>query len=105
MRRRNAFCLLAFSVLAVVVAVSGTSPVDAATQCTIKTASGTGPNEKVARFQVYEGLLRSADTSLWSAWMTTGETPGYRVSKPSTICRWNMGLGVSCRGRASICKL
>ncbi len=79
--------------------------VDAATRCAVKTADGTGPTEKVARFQVYEGLLRSVDTDLWSAWIVTGKTPGYRVSKPATICKAKMGLGVSCRGKASICRL
>jgi hypothetical protein len=80
------------------------SPVDAATRCTEKTASGTGPTEQVAKFQVYEGLLASVDESLWSAWMATGTTPGYRVSAPVYVCRAGMGLGVSCQGRAKICK-
>ncbi len=79
-------------------------PVDAATRCADKTASGTGPTEQVARFQVYEGLLASVDSSLWSAWMATGMTPGYRVGAPVYVCRAGMGLGVSCRGRAKICK-
>lgn len=105
MTRPSVFLPLKVALSVAVLAVAVPVPVDAATRCAIKTASGTGPSEKVARFQVYEGLLRSADVGLWTAWMATGETPGYRISKPSTVCRSNMGLGVSCRGKASICKL
>jgi hypothetical protein len=83
----------------------GIGPVDAATRCVIKNVDGTGPNEKVAKFQVYEELLKSVDASLWSAWMMTGATPGYRVKPPVYVCREGQGLGVSCRGRATICKL
>lgn len=81
------------------------APVDAATRCVVKNADGTGPNEKVAKFQVYEGLLKSVDTGLWSEWMITGATPGYRVKSPVYVCRQGQGLGVSCRGRTTICKL
>ena len=85
--------------------LAATSPVDAAPRCFSKTAEGTGANEKVARFQVYEGLLRSVDWGLWSSWIANGETPGYRVGKPQYVCRAGLGLGVSCRGRATICPL
>jgi len=84
--------------------LAGALPVDAATRCAVKTASGTGPTEDVAKFQVYEGLLRSVSSGLWSEWMVGGKTPGYRVGTPAYVCLKNMGLGVSCTGRAKICK-
>ena len=90
--------------LAAAIAICASQSVDAATRCAIKTASGTGPTEDVAKFQVYEGLLASVDGGLWPAWLATGTTPGYRVNKPVYTCRKGMGLGVSCRGRATICK-
>ena len=81
------------------------SPVDAAPRCVAKTAAGTGPNEKVARFQVYEELLKSVDWGVWTQWMADGTTPGYRVGRPVTVCRTGAGLGVSCQGRSTICKI
>ena len=86
-------------------AFASTSPVDAAPRCVVKIADGTGANEKIARFQVYEGLLRSVDWGLWTAWASTGATPGYRVGKPAYVCRSGSGRGVSCRGRVTICRL
>ena len=93
------------SVLAIVaVATISPLPVGAAPRCVTKTADGTGPTADVAKFQVYEGLLRSVDGGAWTAWMANGTTPGLRVSKPVYTCRQGLGLGVSCRGRATICR-
>ncbi|MEQ1696614.1 MAG: hypothetical protein ABL901_12300 [Hyphomicrobiaceae bacterium] len=86
-----------------VLTVALSAPVDAATRCSIKMADGTGPDVKVAKFQVYEGLLKSIGWSTWSQWMLDGSTPGYKVGKPVYVCRQGMGLGVSCRGRATVC--
>jgi len=80
-------------------------PVDAATRCFVKTTNGTGPTEDVAKFQVYEGLVRSVNEGLWATWMASGTTPGYHVGKPVFVCRTGIGLGVSCSGRAKICKI
>jgi hypothetical protein len=95
--------ILMFMILAIACGLAGTR-VEAATRCSTKSADGTGPNIKVAKFQVYEGLLRAEDQALWSAWMTAGTTPGYRVGQPVYVCRAGMGLGVSCRGTAKICR-
>lgn len=81
------------------------APVDAATRCSVKTADGTGPDAKVAKFQVYEGMLKSVGWSTWSQWMLDGSTPGYKVGRPVYICKTGAGLGVSCRGKATICKI
>ena len=103
MNRPQSLCALMVSVSAAVAGLGAAAPVDAATRCWAKTASGTGPTGEVAKFQVYEGLLRSIDPALWASWLTTGATPGYQVGKPLYNCR-TMGLGVSCTGRARVCK-
>ena len=97
---RAIVCLMSIAALIAVLS----APVDAATRCSMKTADGTGPDEKVAKFQVYEGMLKSVDLGVWSQWLLDGSTPGYKVGKPVYVCRHGMGLGVSCRGRATICK-
>jgi hypothetical protein len=94
----------ALVVMAIAVATVGVETVLAAPRCGSKTAVGTGPNEEVAKFQVYEGLLRSVDSGLWGAWLATGTTPSYRVGKPVYTCRRGLGLGVSCSGRTTVCK-
>ena len=96
---------LLVSAVVVVMLGAARTPVDAATRCVAKTSEGTGANEKVAKFQVYEGLLKSVDWGVWSQWLVDGTTPGYRVSQPTYVCRSGVGLGVSCRGRAKICKI
>lgn len=98
---RAIVCLV--SIAALTVALS--APVDAATRCSVNSADGTGPDDKVAKFQVYEGLLKSVGWSTWSQWMLDGSTPGYKVGRPVYICKTGVGLGVSCRGKATICKI
>jgi len=93
-----------FPAVLAAVAMLVPAPVGAAPRCVIKTASGTGATEDVAKFQVYEGLLRAVDSGLWSEWMASGTTPGVRVGKPVYACVKGMGLGVSCSGRSRICK-
>jgi hypothetical protein len=74
-------------------------------RCAMRVADGTGASAAVAKFQVYEGLLKATDWSVWAAWMTNGSTPGYAVKAVRYICTSGSGLGVSCRGKAKICKL
>jgi hypothetical protein len=90
-------------VIATTVIALSAAPVGAAPRCTAKSAAGTGPTEDVARFQVYEGLLKSVDNGLWLSWFATGKTPGYKVGKPTYTCKRGVGLGVSCTGRAMVC--
>ncbi|NOT71118.1 MAG: hypothetical protein HOP09_07465 [Hyphomicrobium sp.] len=73
-------------------------------RCVKATAKGTGPTEKIARFQVYEGLLQTISLSLWSQWMADGTTPGYVVKGVKYACNSGVGLGILCRGKATICK-
>lgn len=98
--KRNA---IAASVLAFAAATFAASPASAA--CTQKAAEGTGGTEESAKFQVYEALLQATDWGAWAAWMANGTTPGYKVSKPKYKCTKGTGLGVTCRGQATICKL
>ena len=66
--QRGAGMLKSLAFAAVAVICQGTA-VDAATRCSQKTASGTGPAEDVAKFQVYEGLLRSVEPEVWATWL------------------------------------
>jgi hypothetical protein len=95
---------LAAAATAVMVTVMlSSSP--AMAQCMRKAAEGTGGDEKSAKFQVYEALLQATDWGAWAAWMTSGTTPGYKVSPVKYRCKKGSGLGVTCRGQATICKL
>lgn len=75
-----------------------------AKQCWKKTAEGTGGDAAGAKFQVDEALLQSVDWGAWAAWMAGGGTPGYSFGARSYKCSPG-GMGVSCRGTSTICKL
>jgi hypothetical protein len=72
--------------------------------CVPKAAEGTAGTEEGAKFQVYEALLQATDWGAWAAWMATGNTPGYKVGTVKYRCSKG-GLGVTCRGQTTICKL
>ena len=72
--------------------------------CSITSAQGTGISEKNAKFQLYEGVLKAADWNAWAAWMVDGSTPGYTVKSVKYVCHTGSGLGVTCSGKARICK-
>ncbi|PPC85913.1 MAG: hypothetical protein CTY31_00995 [Hyphomicrobium sp.] len=75
-----------------------------AKNCVPKAAEGTGGTEENAKFQVYEALLQATDWGAWAAWMANGTTPGYKVNTVKYSCKKG-GLGVTCRGQTTICKL
>lgn len=77
---------------------------DAKGACVVKAAEGTGDSDKTAKFQVYEALLQSVDWGAWAAWMANGTTPGYKVGTVKYSCSKG-GVGVTCRGQTTICKL
>jgi hypothetical protein len=77
----------------------------AKSQCAMRAADGTGYSEKVAKFQAYEGLLQATGAGLWAEWIANGSTPGYAVKRVKYTCTTGTGLGVTCRGKAKICKL
>ncbi|MBX9683710.1 MAG: hypothetical protein K2X41_07975 [Hyphomicrobium sp.] len=87
------------------IAVAGASGASmAAGSCVPKAAEGTGSTEENAKFQVYEALLQATDWGTWAAWMANGSTPGYKVNTVKYSCKKG-GIGVSCRGQTTICKL
>ncbi len=85
------------------VAAKSSSPTKAV--CAPKAAHGTGSSEQVAKFQIYESLLQATDWGAWAAWMANGTTPGYTIKPVKYRCTKGSGLGVSCRGQTTVCKL
>lgn len=73
--------------------------------CVLKAAEGTGGTEKAAKFQVDEALLQAVDWGAWASWMSNGTTPGYSYGPRKYSCKGGSGLGYTCRGQATICKL
>lgn len=71
--------------------------------CVRATGAGTGPTEKIAKFQAFEGLLKSVDVEIWSTWLVSGTTGGHRVRQLTYRCRANQGLGYGCTSRARVC--
>lgn len=80
-------------------------PASARASCGVKAGDGTGATSKIAKYQAYEALLQATDWGAWASWMSNGTTPGYKVSRLSYACSQGTGLGVTCRGKAKICKI
>lgn len=103
--------LLATAAAAVIVAALAAAPAMAAGKagkggnCVNKAAEGTAGTEKGAKFQVDEALLQAVDWGAWSSWMANGTTPGYSYGPRTYKCQGGAGLGFTCRGQATICKL
>lgn len=95
---------IAAAALAAAFAMTSNSQPAEAGACMKKAAEGTGSSEEAAKFQVYEALLQATDWGAWAAWMSTGKTPGYKVNTVKYKCGKG-GLGVTCRGQTTICKL
>ncbi len=94
-----------FAVAAVAIAAVAAGGLSAeAKECFKKAAEGTAGDEASAKFQVDEALLQSVDWGAWAAWMASGSTPGYSFGPRSYKCS-SGGVGVTCRGSATICKL
>lgn len=72
--------------------------------CMAKVAEGTGSSHENAKFQAYEALLQATDWGAWATWMANGTTPGYKVNAVKYKCVTGGGLGVTCRGKTTICK-
>ena len=76
----------------------------AAKTCFNKAAEGTNTTEEGAKFQAHEAIFQAFDWGVWASWMANGSTPGYDVSKPKFRCNKG-GLGYTCVGQATVCKL
>lgn len=79
------------------------APADAKS-CFRKGAIGEAGTQSGAKFQVDEALLQATDWGAWAAWMAGGGTPGYSFGARSYRCQPG-GLGYTCHGSATICKL
>jgi hypothetical protein len=73
--------------------------------CFNKAAQGTNSDEAGAKFQAYEAILQSFDWGAWASWMANKTTPGYKITPAKYRCTKGTGLGVTCVGQATICKL
>ena len=96
---------LAIGAVALTSAVVADHASAAKASCVARSADGTGSTKKIAQFQVYEAMLQATDWGVWAAWMASGTTPGYKVKPVKYTCAKGSGLGVTCHGRAAICKL
>ena len=105
--KRSTSIACAVALAAGLIAANGiTSSVSAAKgACMAKAAEGTGISEEAAKFQVYEALLQATDWGAWAAWMSGGTTPGYKVNAVKYHYTKGTGLGASCRGQTTVCKL
>jgi hypothetical protein len=80
------------------------TPPAAAKTCFNKAAEGTNTTEEGAKFQAHEAIFQAFDWGVWASWMSNGTTPGYNVTKPKFRCQKG-GLGYTCVGQATVCKL
>jgi hypothetical protein len=95
---------IAAAALMIASAFALTQPAAAAKECFNKAAEGTNTTEEGAKFQAHEAIFQAFDWGVWAAWMSNGSTPGYNVSKPKFRCQKG-GLGYTCVGQATVCKL
>lgn len=92
-----------FAAVAVAATMAAAVPADAKS-CFRKAAVGEAITQSGAKFQVDEALLQATDWGAWAAWMASGGTPGYTFGPRSYRCKTG-GLGYTCHGTATICKL
>lgn len=84
-------------------AVFYAAPADAKS-CFKKAAQGNALTEGLAKFQVDAALLQAVDWSIYGTWVTGNGTPGYSFGPRAYKCE-AAGIGWSCRGSATLCKL
>ena len=76
-----------------------------AKSCFKKGAIGEATSQSGAKFQVDEALLQATDWGAWASWMASGTTPGYSFGPRTYRCKTGGGLGWTCHGQSTICKL
>ncbi|MBI1386329.1 MAG: hypothetical protein GC150_15590 [Rhizobiales bacterium] len=96
MRKATVTC----AALAVVLVAA--APGSAGAACFNKASEGTGGDVEGAKFQAFEAILQSFSWGTWASWMTTGQTPGYKITTKYK-CKSGTGLGVTCRANSRIC--
>ncbi|MBR2537494.1 MAG: hypothetical protein IKE66_15600 [Hyphomicrobium sp.] len=94
--------------IAMLAAVAATAAVYAAPaeakSCFKKAAEGNALTEGLAKFQVDAALLQAVDWGIYGTWVTGNGTPGYSFGPRAYKCE-AAGIGWSCRGSATLCKL
>lgn len=75
-----------------------------AKSCFKKAAQGNALTEGLAKFQVDAALLQAVDWSIYGTWVTGNGTPGYSFGPRAYKCE-AAGIGWSCAGSATLCKL
>lgn len=75
-----------------------------AKSCFKKAAQGNALTEGLAKFQVDAALLQAVDWGIYGTWVTGNGTPGYSFGPRAYKCE-AAGIGWSCRGSATLCKL
>lgn len=75
-----------------------------AKSCFKKAAQGNALTEGLAKFQVDAALLQAVDWGIYGTWVTGSGTPGYSFGPRTYKCE-AAGIGWSCRGSATLCKL
>lgn len=86
-----------------VTAIIGAAPAHAKS-CFKKAAVGNALTEGLAKFQVDAALLQAVDWGIYGTWVTGSGTPGYSFGPRSYKCE-AAGIGWSCQGSATLCKL
>ncbi|HPG88312.1 MAG TPA: hypothetical protein PLD46_01565 [Hyphomicrobium sp.] len=92
-----------FAVAAAVTVALGAAPAEAKS-CFKKAAVGNALTEGLAKFQVDAALLQAVDWGIYGTWVTGNGTPGYSFGPRSYKCE-AAGIGWSCQGSATLCKL
>lgn len=82
--------------------VLGVVPAQAA-KCVTKAAVATSGSAESAKWFVLETMVQAVDWGLWPGFVATGKVAGYKIRRQSYRCK---GKGsVTCRGKATFCKI
>ncbi|MGE0627825.1 MAG: hypothetical protein AB7O43_08355 [Hyphomicrobiaceae bacterium] len=89
--------------LALALAV-GTVEANAKGACVTKGAVATAGSESSAKWFVLETMVQAVSWGLWPGFLANGKVEGYKVSNEKYLCKPDGG-NVTCRGRATFCKV
>ena len=76
----------------------------ASAACKSYAAKATSNSVKSAKWFVMETNVQQLSWGLWPGWVATGKVAGYRVKNERYRCKKNGG-SVTCKGRATFCKI
>jgi hypothetical protein len=72
--------------------------------CVTKGAIATSDSEKSAKWYALETMVQAVSWGLWPGFLANGKVEGYRITGERYTCKKDGG-GVTCRGRATFCKI